>query len=189
MDSLERAILPWLDRPFAFFGSSMGALLCFELARRLRQRHARSPSHLFVAAFSAPHLPNSIDARWSSVLLNGQAEVNGRSELEIVQALCDQGILPAAFAENAELREAMWPTLRADFLLVHRYRYRDEEPLACPISAFGGVRDLDVTAANLEPWRRHTTGPFNLYMMDGAHLFLDSDRARILQILAQHLGP
>ncbi|HYO99017.1 MAG TPA: thioesterase domain-containing protein, partial [Pyrinomonadaceae bacterium] len=30
------AILPHLDRPFAFFGHSMGAMIAFELARHLR---------------------------------------------------------------------------------------------------------------------------------------------------------
>src|SRR5437867_3688315 len=36
LDALEVAIASWLDIPFAFFGHSMGALIAFFLARRLR---------------------------------------------------------------------------------------------------------------------------------------------------------
>src|ERR1700754_4806453 len=35
IDGLTDALLPFLDLPFAFFGHSMGSLLCFELARML----------------------------------------------------------------------------------------------------------------------------------------------------------
>src|SRR3954469_937665 len=52
-DELE----PWFDRPFAFFGHSMGALIAFELTRELRRRALPLPAHLFVSARRAPHLP------------------------------------------------------------------------------------------------------------------------------------
>src|SRR5215813_6314715 len=35
VEALHEALLPWMDRPFVLFGHSMGALLSFELARRL----------------------------------------------------------------------------------------------------------------------------------------------------------
>src|SRR5437868_14379522 len=37
VEALAQALLPYLDRPFAFFGHSMGSLLSFELARLLRR--------------------------------------------------------------------------------------------------------------------------------------------------------
>ena len=40
VDALADAIDPYLDRPFAFFGHSMGAVVAFELARELRRRGA-----------------------------------------------------------------------------------------------------------------------------------------------------
>src|SRR5689334_8588967 len=35
--ALERPLLPYLDRPVAFWGHSMGGLICFEMARFLRR--------------------------------------------------------------------------------------------------------------------------------------------------------
>src|SRR5580700_5593509 len=46
-----------IDRPFAFFGHSMGALLAFETARCLRQRQGTQPVALFVSGHGAPQLP------------------------------------------------------------------------------------------------------------------------------------
>src|SRR5437763_15736405 len=37
VDATARALLPYLDRPFVFFGHSLGALISFELAQLLRR--------------------------------------------------------------------------------------------------------------------------------------------------------
>src|SRR5262245_6534617 len=57
--ALAEALENSLDRPFAFFGHSMGALICFELARHLRERGGPRPVHLFVSGRHAPQLPNT----------------------------------------------------------------------------------------------------------------------------------
>src|SRR4051812_34558118 len=50
------ALIPFMDMPYAFFGHSLGALIGFELARRLRCLGAAGPRHLFVSASRAPRL-------------------------------------------------------------------------------------------------------------------------------------
>ena len=55
--ALTEALRPYLERPFAFFGHSMGALLAFELARRLNGDSGPQPVRLFVAACAAPQTP------------------------------------------------------------------------------------------------------------------------------------
>src|SRR5215207_163972 len=42
--AVASAVAPYLDRPFAFFGHSMGALISFELARLLRERGVCGPA-------------------------------------------------------------------------------------------------------------------------------------------------
>jgi medium-chain acyl-[acyl-carrier-protein] hydrolase len=51
--ALAEAIAPYLDIPIAFFGHSMGALICFELAHTLRSAELRQPLHLFVSGHQA----------------------------------------------------------------------------------------------------------------------------------------
>src|SRR5262249_43143789 len=59
LDGLEAAIVPILERPFAFFGHSMGAIIAHELALRLRRRDRRLPVRLIVSGFFAPHAANA----------------------------------------------------------------------------------------------------------------------------------
>src|ERR1039458_7197841 len=39
IEALAQALVPFLDKPFAFFGHSLGALVSFELARRIRRQY------------------------------------------------------------------------------------------------------------------------------------------------------
>ncbi len=50
-DALLEELKPLLEGPFAFFGHSMGSLIAFRLARRIRQELGLQPVHLFVSAF------------------------------------------------------------------------------------------------------------------------------------------
>jgi medium-chain acyl-[acyl-carrier-protein] hydrolase len=53
---LERAILPLIHGPYAFFGHSMGAGVAFELTRALRRQGAPLPQLLIVSGARAPQL-------------------------------------------------------------------------------------------------------------------------------------
>src|SRR5262249_24060572 len=59
MDALCAALLPslapYLDMPVAFFGHSMGALIAYQAATRLRDQGC-IPVHLVVSGQRAPHL-------------------------------------------------------------------------------------------------------------------------------------
>jgi medium-chain acyl-[acyl-carrier-protein] hydrolase len=58
---LVKAIADRIDSetsaPYALYGHSMGALICFELARELFCRHGSGPQHLFVSGRNAPSGP------------------------------------------------------------------------------------------------------------------------------------
>src|ERR1044071_6135406 len=56
VQAAAEAITPLLDKPFAFFGHSMGAMISFELARLLRNEKGLEPIHLFVSGRSAPQV-------------------------------------------------------------------------------------------------------------------------------------
>ncbi len=58
LPALAEVMLPYLDKPFAFYGHRLGALLAFEAARYLRREHGLNPAHLFFAAWFDPVLPN-----------------------------------------------------------------------------------------------------------------------------------
>jgi len=66
----------------------------------------------------------------------------------------------------------MMQVLRADFEVDETYCYEEEPALDCPISAFGGRDDFDVSQAELAAWSIHTSREFTLHMMEGDHFFV-----------------
>ena len=82
----------------------------------------------------------------------------------------------------------MLPLLRADFEISQTYVYEPEPPLDCPITAFGGLEDSQVTPEAISAWREQTTAAFDARLFPGDHFFLQTARAAILQVVAEELG-
>jgi len=98
------------------------------------------------------------------------------------------GGIPQAVLDNPDLVELMLPCLRADFTVFETYRYVDEAPLACPITAFGGARDRRITEHEISEWRRQTTDDFRYEMFDGDHFFLQDKRDQLLASVMRELS-
>ena len=163
-----QALAPYLDKPFALFGHSMGALIAFELARHMRRECSALPVHLFVSGRPSPQTmtePSNLD----------------QLDSELPEMLRRQ-------IRNPELRELVLPVLRADLALCKSYIYTPETPFLFPITAFGGLDDHGVPRHCLEGWREHTTGPFVLRMFPGDHFFLDTCRLLLLEAISKELG-
>jgi medium-chain acyl-[acyl-carrier-protein] hydrolase len=172
--ALVEGLLPLLDKPFALFGHSMGAVIAFELTRLLRER-GRAPVHLFPSAHRAPHLPDDRDA------------IHGLAHREFLARVQELGGMPSSVLENEELLEIVVPILRVDFQLIETYVHRPGEPLDCPVTAFGGLEDEHAERAQIAPWSEHTRGAFALRMLPGDHFFLQDSRATMVREIARAL--
>lgn len=175
LDALVPVITAHANRPFAFFGHSMGALIGFELARRLAQAGAPQPQHLFVSGRRAPHRPNP------------EPPIAHLPDPEFLAELKRRYGTPNEAFNHPELVQLMLPTLRADCGLCERYAFTAQPQLALPITAFGGHGDNMVSADDVEAWRDRTTGPFAYHMLDGDHFFLHNTRDRIFATLVPAL--
>ena len=173
---LTTAIFPYLDKPFAFFGHSMGSIVCFEVAHLLQQKYGLSPLHLFVSGRGAPQIP--MDNKL----------IHKLSEAAFIEELRRLNGTPEAVLENTELMQLLLPTLRADFALVENYVHSPKHSFGCAISAFGGLQDSKVSRAKLEAWSQHTTSNFSMQMFPGDHFFLHSSESLLLKSLSQKLN-
>jgi medium-chain acyl-[acyl-carrier-protein] hydrolase len=173
-EQIAQATASLRDRPFAFFGHSMGGLVAFELARLLRQRREPLPRHLVVSGSGAPQLRDA------------EPRLSELSDPELVARLRRFEGTPEAVLESPELLELVLPSLRADFALRDDYVYDPQPPLAVPITVFGGEDDPDVGLAALGGWCALTEKRFHLRRFPGGHFYLRSQRAELLAaIVAQ----
>ncbi|MDM8525463.1 thioesterase domain-containing protein [Desulfococcaceae bacterium HSG8] len=175
MEPLTEMMETYTDKPFAFFGHSLGSMISFELARELRRRNAAEPLHLFVSGRRAPHIPNP------------DPPIHQLPDADFIEKLRKYNGTPEAVLQHAELMELLLPVLKADFGIHETYVYASEAPLDCPISAFGGSEDAEAPQDKLAAWEAQTNGQFSLRMFPGGHFFLQEYRDDFLHELSRYL--
>lgn len=176
LDALVPALLPYLDRPFAFFGHSMGAIVSWELARRLQREQGLEPVRVVVSGcralpFHESRPPGELDLS-DEELLDELRRLNGTPE-ELLQ--------------NPDFVTYILPTFRADLSLFAGYTYRPGELLSCPVSAFGGSADPRVSEEQLKGWSELTTGRTEVEVFPGGHFFLNAERENVLRSISRAL--
>jgi medium-chain acyl-[acyl-carrier-protein] hydrolase len=175
VEALGQALSPYLDKPFAFFGHSMGALIGFELARHLRGERKPQPEHLFASACRAPQIPRS------------QPPTYHLTEADFIEELQRLNGTPREVFGHPELLKLMLPILKADFAVCQTYDYVPQPPLDCAITAFGGLDDPDISADHIQAWGEQTAERFSARMFLGDHFFLHTAEWRLLAALASEL--
>ena len=182
IESMEQLVGPLLDglvshldAPFALFGHSMGALIAFELIRRMRPTGV-APVHLFASGCRAPHLPSR--SNWHTL-----------PDREFLAAIGKLGGIPPELLVESQFLDAMLPTLRSDCALAETYVVPQQAQLSCPVSAFGGLGDKEVPPEDVRAWSRHTTGRFRTHLLPGDHFFINSARLDLLRLVMSEFPP
>lgn len=161
---------PWsLAERWSLFGHSMGAVVAFELVRRLRASSAALPSHVIVSGHRAPHLPDT------------RSPIAHLADGDFLRELSQFGGLPEIIMTSCELRELVLPALRADVQAIERYRYRPAPPLDVPITALAGADDPFVTRSQLAGWIAHTDRAFRIRTFPGGHFYMHDHAADVLE--------
>ncbi|RKG87021.1 alpha/beta fold hydrolase [Corallococcus sp. CA053C] len=197
LPQLESALLPHLDLPFAFYGHSLGALLAYLLASRLRARGLPQPQHLVVGGFSAPFLApgpylDGLQRRFREAGFDGVPAPGTREPL---QPLLDIALATAEgrmmAGRDTDFARALLPMMLADLKLMEGYRYQPEPPFAFPITVMHGASDDRVTQEASEAWRALTLGAFQKHVTPGDHFFLRAEQAQdwLLKRIAAALEP
>ena len=174
--ALAEHIDSYLDRPFAFFGHSMGAAVAFELARELRRRSRPLPAMLIASGARAPqfrrhHVPPAAPSR--------------QAFLEELRRL--EGI-PLEVLDDAALMRSLLPALEADAALYRNYIYAEAPPLPIPLRAYGGADDGNVRREHLDGWAEQTTESFVARLFPGGHFYLMKAVEVFRQALETDLG-
>ncbi len=76
---------------------------------------------------------------------------------------------------------------RADFTLVEAYKHRAKSRLTCPITAFCGTDDRQISSDQLRAWEIETSNRFRLHLLPGGHFFIQDSRAEMLALIRAEL--
>jgi surfactin synthase thioesterase subunit len=168
---LKQMLSQLADKPFFFFGHSLGALVAFELARALQQDGLPLPFHLVASGMCAPHLRSRDE------------QLHLMPDDELLEKIAEYNGTPRALLQDRELMRFFLPQLRADFAICETYEYVSGTRLNCPVTALGGQHDPNVSADELLAWSVHTAAPFRQQLFDGDHFFIHPCQQAVLGLL------
>jgi surfactin synthase thioesterase subunit len=167
-DEAAEAICALGDAPTYLFGHSLGALVAFEVARRLP-----APRDLVVSGLAAPSL---MPTRQAVAI----AQLDGRA---FVEAVASYGGLPRELLAVEDAYHLLLPGLQADFRLIQSYRYTVGPLLAAGLTIINGRDDPNVSTAVLAPWAQEFSSPPRYHWVDGGHFFFESQPDAIIEIM------
>ncbi|MEV6908298.1 alpha/beta fold hydrolase [Amycolatopsis sp. NPDC051071] len=169
-DSITALLRDKTDRPLAFFGHSMGAMIAYEVVRRL-EKASLPVAKLFVSGRRAPSRPRneSVHTRSDEGVLAELRRLSG-TEMDL---LGDEDVV-----------RMILPAVRNDYRAVETYRHTHEEPISTPVVAFTGNADPVATVDEVGSWADHTDGGFDLVTLEGGHFFLTRHQDVILRHLS-----
>ncbi|PNI30528.1 LOW QUALITY PROTEIN: OLAH isoform 2 [Pan troglodytes] len=162
VDQVVCALQPVIqDKPFAFFGPSMGSHIAFRTALDLKENNQPEPLHLFLSSVTPVH-----SKAWHRIPKDDEL-----SEEQISHYLMEFGGIPKHFAEDKEFMKQYSPIIRADLNIVRSCTSNvpSKSVLSCDLTCFVGSEDI---AKDMEAWKDVTSGNANIYQLPGRHFYL-----------------
>jgi surfactin synthase thioesterase subunit len=177
VSELSEAIINNIEPPFLFFGHSLGAVVSYEVARKLRKLHYPLPVLLIISGRAAPHLEVE------------REKIDNMSDFEFKQLLKRVNGIPEQAFQNNELMKLVLPIIRADFILSSSYVHQKEAPLPCSIVMFSGENDHGISIEHIRAWEEHTSCNFSYYIFEGDHFFIRKRTSQIINVISSIIKP
>lgn len=163
------------DKPYAIFGHSMGAMVAFDLARKLAENSAHKPVHLFLSGLASP---------WKRVI---GKRIHDLPDRDLLCELKNLGGTPSDILENPEILRILLPVIRADFEAAYHWRVDKCCDLRIPITVFGGIDDEEIPTEALADWASCTSGLVEINLHPGGHFFVHDEFPAIIDSIRNHL--
>ncbi|MBG0566147.1 thioesterase II family protein [Actinoplanes aureus] len=174
-DRLADVLAGTVPGPFAFFGHSMGAIVAFEVTRRLERRGAPAPRVLFVSGRRAPSLVR-------------EDNVHRRDDAGVIAEMSRLGGTDMSLLTDPEVIEMIMPALRADYTAIETYRCDPADAtVGSPIEVLTGDSDTRVSVVDAKGWADHTTAGCELRVFPGGHFYLAERATEVVAHIAARL--
>ncbi|GAA2529892.1 thioesterase II family protein [Winogradskya humida] len=163
-DRVSEQLRQLSPKPSVFFGHSMGAVLAFEVTRRL-EITGGGPEVLMASGRRGPATlrAESVHTRDDAGIIRELKLLNG-TDLRLL---------------DDEMLAVAMPAIRNDYRAIETYVPRPGATVSCPIVALTGESDPKTTVDEARAWEKHTTGGFRMEVFPGGHFFLASQSAAV----------
>ncbi|MBE5096681.1 thioesterase [Bacillus thuringiensis] len=176
IEDIYSQIKPYLHKPFIFFGHSMGSLLAYELAYKVKQLNGVNPFHMFLSGGKTPQ---------------GYANENKKIHLfpneEFKNEIKQMGGTPQEILDNPELLDIFIPILKSDFKIIENYIFSsDNFKFDCNITVLHGRKD-DISEEEILRWKLYTKKNCNIVPFEGGHFFINECTESIVKLINQEI--
>lgn len=168
IDNLLANLASYFDKPFIFFGHSLGAILAYELTNQLAHLGRTMPKRLIVSGCQAP-----------SDQGNYFRKISQLDDQDFFEDLMNEDcISPWLISAPEEVGQAL-TYIRADYEMRESYRPDVLQVFNIPVDVFAGSRDV-IPLGNLLEWQKVSRFPVHVCVFKGDHFFIEEDKKSVL---------
>jgi len=160
------------DCEYAIFGHSLGALITYEVYRKLLIDGFTLPKHIFMSGCRAPHCKVNVKI----------SELNFE---EYKEAVINLGGISNDFFLNKKIFNTFNPILYHDFEINEQYVLRSKDRINNTFYIFVGDEDKSITDEDINAWSDY--GDYELYKFHGNHFYLNENTEKVISIIKQKM--
>ena len=165
---IYRSMIPHIDKPYAIYGHSMGAIIAYLVTRIIVKEKKNRPVTMLLTGAMGPSV------------LKDEPVRHLMTYDELVIELRKLGGVPEEVLNNKNLMDFYSTILRSDFKAVETFDYKPEEPINIPITVITGTQEK-ITRDQAMTWKNETTGEFKFFQFPGDHFFIFDNPAEIVR--------
>jgi surfactin synthase thioesterase subunit len=176
VNDLFKQLKPILNKGnYALYGHSLGGLLAYLLAVKIRENKAELPKHIFVTGASGPSAPSRLTKKFHLY-----------PQKEFIDEIIILGGMPDEILQDNAMLEFLEPILRNDFKVSETYVHQAAEPLNIPFTVITGI-DEDLTAEEVLLWQKESISAVDFKQLEGDHFFIMQHKAFIINAISEKL--
>lgn len=163
-----------LDKPYAVYGHSLGAILGYLMVKNIVKENMPVPLHLFFSGRQAPSIQNK------------ERNIHLLPKKAFIDKLIEYGGMPDELLKEKELLDFFEPIIRADFKAYETYKYEPDEPLDILLTVIIGA-DENITVQEAMEWQGITKRKILLRTFPGGHFFIFHHLPDMARIFSESL--
>lgn len=175
MDSIVNDIYKHIENHltnscYSLFGHSMGALIVYELYKKIKKNKKPLPKAVFISGMVSP--TNNINKN-----------IHLYSDEEIIKKIKSLGGTPKSILKEKEFMKLYIPLIKSDYKMLETYHYEETDiKLTEPTFIFTGKYD-SISKELIVNWEKQILSKPTYYEFNGGHFFINEDSNNVLNII------